>query len=77
MPTYTMKNIESGEEREMVLSLAEREDILATGEWKQLLSTAKFITARGDIARRQAGTEWNNLLQKTHKNAGRHSKIQT
>ena len=77
MPSYTMKNIESGEEREMQLSLAEREDLLAKGEWKQLLSTAKFITGTGDVARRQAGSEWNNFLKKTHKNAGRHSKIQT
>lgn len=77
MPSYTMINIETGIEENMVLSLAERDELLSTGEWKQKLSTAKFISGHGDIARRQAGSEWNNFLQKTHKNAGRHSKIQT
>lgn len=77
MPSYTMINIATGEEQEMVLSLSEREAILSSGEWKQKLSTAKFITGHGDVARRKAGNEWNNFLQKTHKNAGRQSKIQT
>lgn len=77
MPSYTMINIETGIEENMVLSLAERDELLSTGEWKQKLSTAKFISGHGDIARRQAGSEWNNFLKKTHKNAGRHSKIQT
>lgn len=77
MPSYTMINIETGEERDMVLTLAEREELLATGQWEQKLSTAKFVSGVGDVARRQAGSEWNNFLKKTHKNAGRHSKIQT
>ncbi len=77
MPSYTMINTETGEEQDMVLSFAERDELLAEGKWKQQLSTAKFISGHGDVARRQAGSEWNNFLQKTHKNAGRHSKIQT
>ncbi len=61
----------------MVPTLAERENVLSKGEWKQKLSTAKFISGHGDVARRQAGSEWNDILKKTHKNAGKHSKIQT
>lgn len=77
MPSYTMINKETGEEQIMVLTLAEREDLLSKGEWKQKLTTAKFITGHGDVARRAAGSEWNDFLKQTHKNAGRHSKIQT
>tara|TARA_A100001201_G_scaffold142825_1_gene142149 strand:- start:668 stop:901 length:234 start_codon:yes stop_codon:yes gene_type:complete len=77
MPSYTMINKKTGEEQEMVLTLAEREDLLSKGEWKQKLNTPKFITGHGDVARRQAGSEWNNFLKKIDKNAGRHSKIQT
>ena len=77
MPSYTMINKKTGEEQEMVLTLAERENLLSKGEWKQKLSTAKFISGHGDVARRQAGSEWNDILKKTHKNDGKHSKIQT
>ena len=77
MPSYTMINNKTGEEQEMVLTLAERENLLSKGEQKQKLSTAKFISGHGDVARRQAGSEWNDILKKTHKNAGKHSKIQT
>jgi len=72
-----MINIESGEEKEMVLSFAERDELLSSGKWKQKLSTAKFISGHGDVARRQAGSEWNNFLKKIDKQSGRHSKIQT
>lgn len=72
-----MINNNTGEEQEMVLTLDEREDLLSTGDWKQKLSTAKFISGHGDVAHRKAGSEWNDILKKTHKNAGRHSKIQT
>ena len=72
-----MINLKSGEEQEMTLTLSEREELLSKGDWEQKLSTAKFIAGHGDVARRQAGSEWNNFLQKTHKNAGRHSKIKT
>jgi hypothetical protein len=61
-----MINKKTGEEQEMVLTLAERENLLSKGEWKQKLSTAKFISGHG-----------NDILKKTHKNAGKHSKIQT
>jgi len=72
-----MINIESGKEKEMVLSFAERDELLSSGKWKQKLSTAKFISGHGDVARRQAGSEWNNFLKKIDKQSGRHSKIQT
>ena len=72
-----MINIESGEEKEMVLSFAERDELLSLGKWKQKLSTAKFVSGHGDVARRQAGSEWNNFLKKIDKQSGRHSKIQT
>lgn len=43
-----MINNETGEEKEMILSLSEREQLLSKGEWKQKLSTAKFVSQHGD-----------------------------
>ena len=72
-----MINIKTAEEQDMSLTLSEREQLLAAGEWRQKLSTAKFVAGIGDVARKQAGSEWNSFLKKTHKNAGRQSKIHT
>lgn len=70
MPSYTMINNETGEEKEMILSLAEREEILATGEWTQKLSTAKFISQHG-MTINKAGDGWKDVLGKISKNSPR------
>ena len=77
MPTYTMIEVETGEEKEMILSLSEREALLAEGKYKQKLSTAKFISGTGDTARRKAGSEWNDVLKGIKKKSGRGNTIET
>ena len=67
MPSYTFINIETDEEEDMVLSLAERDELLAAGKYKQKLSTAKFVSDTTSTLRR-AGHDWNNLLGKIKKN---------
>lgn len=70
MPSYTMIHNETGEEKEMILSLAEREEILATGEWTQKLTTAKFISQHG-MTVNKAGDGWKDVLGKISKNSPR------
>ena len=70
MPSYTMINNETGEEKEMILSLSEREEILATGEWTQKLATAKFISQHG-MTVNKAGDGWKDVLGKISKNSPR------
>lgn len=77
MPTYTMINISTGEEKEMILSLSEREELLATGEYKQKLTTAKFISSTDGWARKQAGSGWNDVLNKVKKGSARNNTIKT
>lgn len=77
MPSYTMIEIATGEETEMVLSLSEREDLLATGKYKQKLSTAKFISSTEGFARKQAGSGWNDVLSKVKSGSGRGNTINT
>ena len=77
MPSYTMINVETGEESEMILSLSERDALLAEGKYKQKLSTAKFISGVGDTARKAAGSEWNDLLKGIKKKSGRGNTIET
>lgn len=77
MPSYTMINVDTGEEEDMILSLSERDALLAEGKYKQKLSTAKFISGVGDTARRKAGSEWNDVLKGIKKKSGRGNTIET
>lgn len=70
MPSYTMINVETNEEEEMILSLSEREELLATGKYKQKLSTAKFISQHG-MTVNKAGDGWKDVLGKISKNSPR------
>ena len=70
MPTYTMKNVETDEVRDMILSLSERENLLATGKFKQELATPGFVTMPGGTLSKTSG-DWRNLMTKIKKEAGR------
>ena len=70
MPSYTMIDLETNEEKEMVLSLSEREELLATGKYKQKLSTAKFISQHGSTINK-AGDGWKDVLGKISKGSPR------
>ena len=77
MPTYTMKNKESGEEKEMILSLSERESFLQDNpDWEQMLSTPGFVSSSVSTLRR-AGSEWNDVLKKIKSNSGKKNTINT
>ena len=72
MPTYTMINLRTNEEKDMVLSLAEREELLATGEYKQRLATSKFISQHG-MTINKAGSGWKDVLGKVSSGSPRNN----
>lgn len=74
MPSYTMIDKETGEEINMILSLAEREEVLATGKYTQKLSTAKFISGTGSTFNK-AGDGWKDVLKKVKKASGSNNTI--
>jgi len=74
MPTYTMINKTTGEEKDMILSFAERELVLSEGEWSQQLSTPKSVTnVTGTL--RQAGDGWKDVLSRVKSGSMRHNTI--
>jgi hypothetical protein len=75
MPTYTMINIKTKEEKDMILSLSEREELLSKGEYTQKLSTAKFISQHG-MTINKAGSGWKEVLGKISKGSP-HNKMNT
>lgn len=74
MPTYNMKNKETGEVTTMILSLSEREALLATGEWTQELSTPNFVSSTGGTLSKTSG-DWRDLLKKIKKGSGKQNTI--
>lgn len=74
MPTYTMKHKQTGEIKEMILSLSEREALLDRGEWEQMLATPKMVTGVVGTLK-QAGDGWKDLLGEIKKGSGRGNTI--
>lgn len=71
-----MKNNETGEVEEMILSLSEREELLKTGKYTQMLSTPGFVSMTGGTLSRTSG-DWKDLLKTIKKGSGRGNTINT
>jgi len=76
MPTYTMKNIETGEEQTLILSLREREEMLASGLFEQQLSTPGFVSMTGGTLSKTSG-DWRDLMKKISKESGRGNTVKS
>lgn len=74
MPTYTMIHNETGEEKDMILSLSEREQLLSEGEWKQKLTTAKFVSQHGSTLSK-TDNGWKEVLSKVKSGSARGNTI--
>lgn len=74
MPTYTMKNVKTGEVKEMILSLSERSALLETGEYTQELATPNFVSMTGGTLSKTSG-DWKDLLKTIKKGSGRNNTI--
>ena len=69
MPTYDLKNIKTGEVKEMFISIAKKEELVASGEWKQVILGAPApVTHTGNIINKTSG-DWKDLLKKIKKGA--------
>jgi hypothetical protein len=74
MPTYDMRNKQTGEVERKTLTLSEREELLATGEWEQELSTPGFVTMPGGTLSRTSG-DWKDLLKNMKRTTGKGNTI--
>jgi len=69
-----MINNQTGEEKEMSLTLAERDEFLSSGEWKQKLTTAAFVSQTGStLSKTSSG--WKDLLGRIKKGSGKGNSI--
>jgi hypothetical protein len=70
MPTYTMKNLETEEVNDVILSFSERDEMLASGKYEQMLATPKLVSSVQSTLSRTSG-DWKNLMTKIKKGSGR------
>lgn len=75
MPSYTMINKQTGERKEMILSLAEREELLEAGEWEQALSTGIGFVSQHGMTINKAGNGWKDVLSKIKSGSARNNTI--
>jgi len=69
MPTYDMKNLETGVVEEMRISMAEKDVLMATGEWRQVLSFPAMVGGVKSLAR-QTPEGFKDLLKNMKQKRG-------
>ena len=78
MPTYTLKDIKTQEEYNVVCSYDELQEMLdVQPDLIKVLSTPSFVSSTKTHANAKTSDGWKDLLKKIDKGAGRQSKIKT
>ena len=75
MPTYDIRNTETGEEKEVIISYDGLVAMTHDGTWEQVHKSASaLVTHEGAILSKTSG-DWRNLLSRIKKGSGRDNSI--
>jgi hypothetical protein len=78
MPTYLMIHKQTGEEKEMFLSLSAREEFLVNNpEWESGITKPMGLVGDSKTPLRRAGSGWNDHLKRMKSGSGRTNTIKT
>jgi hypothetical protein len=70
MPTYDLRNKETGEVKEFLISISKKEEMVESGEWEQVhLGVADLISHHGSVLGKTSG-DWKNKLDQIKKTSG-------
>ena len=70
MPTYDLRNKQTGEVKEMILSISKKEEMVESGDWEQVhTSVPNLVTHAGSMLSKTSG-DWRNKLDQIKKQAG-------
>lgn len=75
MPTYNLKNTETGEVEEKFLSISQMEALVASGKYKVIILTAPGDLGHTDGILSKTSSGWKDLLKTIKKNSGRGNTI--
>lgn len=75
MPTYDLRNTETGEEKEVICSYDSMKEMTESGEWEQIhKGTANLVThVNGTLSTTSEG--WKDVLRQTKRYSGRGNTI--
>lgn len=76
MPTYTIRNKETGETRDVIRSWTELQEILADGTHEQIIKAPAIIGEFGDVTSKVTGN-FNDRLKDIKAGSGRDNTIST
>lgn len=75
MPTYDVKNVETGEEKEVIMSYSSLQEYLSSGEWTQVhKKSVELVRENGDVISKSPDG-WTDLLKSIKKGSGRGNTI--
>lgn len=77
MPTYDMKNVKTGEVKEMFLKIAEKETLVAAGEWVQVHTAPTTTVTHVGGPLSKTSSDWRNLLGRIQKGSGKDNTVRT
>jgi len=77
MPTYDMKNVETGEVKEMFISISKKEEMVESGEWVQVHLGAMNIVRTTTSSLSKTSHGWRDHLKRIKKNSGYKNTIKT
>lgn len=69
MPTYNLRNVKTGEEKEVIMSISDLEKTKQEGEWKVIIGAPKLVTHVGSVLGRTSG-DWKDKLKQIKQSAG-------
>lgn len=73
MPTYDLRNKETGEVKEFLISISKKEEMVESGEWEQVhLGVAELVTHHGSILSKTSA-DWRDKLKDIKKKSGGNS----
>tara|TARA_R110000822_G_C15336137_1_gene495294 strand:- start:6465 stop:6701 length:237 start_codon:yes stop_codon:yes gene_type:complete len=70
MPLYEMKNLQTGETSDMIVTIAKMEEMVSSGEWKHVMGAPALITHTGNMINKTSG-DWKDHLKNIKKSASR------
>lgn len=73
MPLYTFRNKETGEVKDMILSVSSMEELTEQGEWEQIIGAPNMVSHTGNIINKTSG-DWKDHLKKIQKSTSRRIK---
>jgi hypothetical protein len=77
MPTYDVRNTETGEEKEVIISYDALVAMTHDGTWEQVHKSASTLITHTDGILKTTSGDWRDLLKRVKKGSGRDNSIKT